>query len=130
MTYFDISGTVGKVVRKEYNGKKTTFLSVASVSFYKSKAQTTWINNITFFGTMADVVGNTVLAGLKIRVSGAISTSNKGGKERIFFVGEKFELLTFSEERKKERLQQQAVDNLPDAEDMYPSGGGQDDLPY
>ncbi|MBN2661569.1 MAG: single-stranded DNA-binding protein [Tannerellaceae bacterium] len=129
MTYFDISGTVGKVIKKEYNGKKTTFVSVASVGFYKGKATTTWVNNITFFSTLADVTANTISPGLKVRISGQINTSQKGGKERVFFVGEKFELLTFSEEKRQERLQQQAVDNLPDAEDMYTSGG-QDDLPY
>lgn len=129
---FTVVGHVGRVTKKTYKGdKKVTFISVASVSFYNKQPRTTWINNVAFYGTLADVVENIVGTGTKIFVSGTISTSRKGKEENVFFIGEKFEVLSFSEDRKNERLQQQAVDNLPEAEDMYTSGPDDDlDVPY
>lgn len=129
-TYFNVTGNIGRVTKKVFKGdKKVTFISIASVSFYAGKPKTTWINNIAFYGTLADVVDKVVSAGVKIYVSGTISTSKKGNTESVFFIGEKFEVLSFNEERRNERMQQQAVDNLPDDEDMYASGG-EDDLMY
>lgn len=131
MTYFDISGNVGRVVKKIFKGdKKVTFISVASVSFYNKESKTTWINNIAFYGTLADVVANIVTAGVKIRVSGIISVGKKGNTESVFFVGEKFEIQAFNEERRNKKSQEQAVNNLPDDEDMYLSGGGDKDMMY
>jgi single-stranded DNA-binding protein len=130
MTYFDVSGNVGRVTKREYNGKKVTYISVASVSFYKGKTYTTWINNVAFYGPMADVVSDIVTAGAKIRVSGVITTKIKNKIEHVFFIGEKFELQTYNEEKRQERLQQQAVNNLPDDEDVYASPESGDDLPY
>ena len=131
-TYFCVTGNVGRVTKKIFKGdKKVTFLSVASVSFYNKQSKTTWINNIAFYGTLADVVANIVTAGVKIYVSGTINTSRKAQSESIFFVADKFEVLSFAEERRNEKLQQQAVDNLPDAEDMYASPEeDESDLPY
>ena len=132
-TYFSVVGNVGRVTKKVFKSeKRVTFLSVASVSFYNKQSHTTWVNNIAFYGTLADVVANIVTAGVKIYVSGTIATNRKGKDESVFFVGDKFEILSFNEARRNEKLQQQAVDNLPDAEDMYasPEEDGEGDLPY
>lgn len=134
MTYFDITGNIGRVTKKLHKGdKKATYISIASSSFYNKKTTTTWINNIVFFGTMADVVANKVSIGFKIRVSGTISTKRTGKNETVFFVGEKFELQVTAEEQRADRAQQQAVSDLPDGEDVYMSGDteeGEGDLPY
>jgi single-stranded DNA-binding protein len=129
MIAFHITGNVGRVTKKIYDGKSVTYLSVASVSFYNKKSHTTWVNNIAFYGALADVVSNIVTSGLKIYISGTINTAIKNKSQVVYFTAEKFELMSFSEERQNERLQKQAVDNLPDDEEMYPSHGG-DDLPY
>lgn len=132
MTYFDVTGNVGRVTKKLHKGdKKATYISIASSSFYNKKTITTWVNNIVFFGTMADVVENKVSVGVKIRVSGTISVKKMGNKDTVYFVGEKFELQVTSEEQRTDRAQKQAVSDLPDGEDVYMSGGEEEqDLPY